>query len=57
MERLWQDVQYGWRVLQRNPGFAIIAAVTLAIGSKAVWVIETSCAASNANQNKQANYL
>src|SRR5215469_1410731 len=32
METFWLDVQYGWRVLQRNPGFAVMAALTLAIG-------------------------
>ena len=32
METFWQDVRYGWRVLQRNPGFAVVAALTLAIG-------------------------
>jgi putative ABC transport system permease protein len=32
METLWQDLRYGWRSLLRNPGFAIVAIVTLAIG-------------------------
>ena len=32
METLWQDVRYGWRVLQHSPGFAVVAALTLAIG-------------------------
>ena len=32
MESFWQDVRYGWRVLQRSPGFAVVAALTLAIG-------------------------
>lgn len=31
-ERLWQDVQYGLRQFVRNPGFALVAIVTLAIG-------------------------
>jgi putative ABC transport system permease protein len=32
MQTVWQDVRYGWRVLQRNRGFAVVAALTLAIG-------------------------
>lgn len=32
MQTFWQDVRYGWRVLQRNPAFAVVAALTLAIG-------------------------
>jgi predicted permease len=32
MQTFWQDVRYGWRVLQRNPGFTVVAALTLAIG-------------------------
>ena len=32
METLWQDLRYGWRALRRNPGFAIVAIITLAIG-------------------------
>ncbi len=32
METFWQDVRYGWRILQRSRGFAIVAALTLAIG-------------------------
>lgn len=32
MQTFLQDVRYGWRILQRNRGFTIVAALTLAIG-------------------------
>jgi macrolide transport system ATP-binding/permease protein len=32
LERLWQDVQYGCRMLAGSPGFASIAVLSLAIG-------------------------
>ena len=32
MQTLWQDMRYGWRILRRNPGFATVAVLTLAIG-------------------------
>src|SRR6478672_5220342 len=32
LERLWQDVRYGGRVLAGSPGFASIAILSLAIG-------------------------
>src|SRR5437899_5612415 len=32
MERFWQDIKYGWRLLAGSPGFASIAIVSLAIG-------------------------
>src|SRR5262245_1966216 len=31
-ERLWQDLRYGWRLLAANPGFTIVAVLSLAIG-------------------------
>src|SRR6185503_11833020 len=32
LERVWQDVRYGGRVLAGSPGFASIAVLSLAIG-------------------------
>ena len=32
IESVWQDVDYGVRVLRRNPGFTLTAIITLALG-------------------------
>jgi putative ABC transport system permease protein len=32
MGAFWQDLRYGARMLRRNPGFAAVAILTLAIG-------------------------
>ena len=35
LESLWKDLNYGARVLRRNPTFAIVAILTLALGTGA----------------------
>lgn len=43
MNNVWQDLKHGFRVLRKNPGFAVGAVVVLALGIGANTRSENLC--------------
>ncbi len=39
VDRLWQELKFGFRMLRRNPGFSLVAILTLALGIGATTAI------------------
>ena len=46
VDSVWQDLRYGGRLLMRNPTFAIVAILTLALGTganAAIFQLDSGC--------------
>jgi len=58
MTSLWQDLRYGLRMLGNNPGFAVIAILTLALdfgATTVIWSVVDSVLAWHAHDQRGPN--